>query len=247
MQLYVISLSSELLLIRTGDMSLNFLLDYLTNPSNVTHVMGHILYRDLVFIGVSQEGDTVITRIESLLCRIIEILNQYFKPLTESAIKSDFDTVYNIIFDSNVVSVNSNLLFQLYPPPSIPTIVKEVKQVISGSVPLSTNSLILGEYEWRNSNVKYSSNQAWFDFTENIKLTSHDAETVGHISGELRVLSNISGNPVVIVSFLNPKLLVDGFNGFHRCVKVERWLKERLITFIPPDGEVTLMNYLYFL
>ncbi len=31
---------------------------------------------------------------------------------------------------------------------------------------------------------------------------------------------------------------------FHRCVKLNKFNKQRAITFIPPDGEFTLMNYL---
>lgn len=31
---------------------------------------------------------------------------------------------------------------------------------------------------------------------------------------------------------------------FHRCVKLNKFNKERAITFMPPDGEFTLMNYI---
>ena len=31
---------------------------------------------------------------------------------------------------------------------------------------------------------------------------------------------------------------------FHRCVKLNKFSKERAITFIPPDGEFDLMDYI---
>lgn len=31
---------------------------------------------------------------------------------------------------------------------------------------------------------------------------------------------------------------------FHRCVKLNKFNKERAITFMPPDGEFILMNYI---
>jgi len=31
---------------------------------------------------------------------------------------------------------------------------------------------------------------------------------------------------------------------FHRCVKLNKFSKERAITFIPPDGEFNLMDYI---
>lgn len=191
MQVYIISLSSELLLIKTGDKSLNFLLEYLSNPSKIVaqkEVMGHVLFNDLVFIGATIT-DSVITRIESSLSRIIQLLNDYFKPLTENAIKSDFSTVYNLIVDSSLISANSNLLFQLYPPS---TILNKVTQVIYSS-PTPNNTLVLGEHDWRNSTVRYSVDQIWFDFVEKIRISSNDKETVGDISGQLKVSSNLSG------------------------------------------------------
>jgi AP-1 complex subunit mu len=30
---------------------------------------------------------------------------------------------------------------------------------------------------------------------------------------------------------------------FHQCVKLKRFYDERIISFIPPDGEFELMNY----
>lgn len=31
---------------------------------------------------------------------------------------------------------------------------------------------------------------------------------------------------------------------FHRCVKLNKFSQERAITFVPPDGKFTLMNYI---
>ena len=189
-EIYIISLSSELVLVKTGEKSLNFLLEYLSDPMKSNEIISHILFKDLVLIGIAEE-DSVMTRIESLLIRIINLLDSYFKPLTENAIKSDFSTVYNLIMDSSLTSVNSNILFQLYPPQSILDGVKEV--IMPGSNLYTVPALIIGEPDWRNPTVKYSKNQIWFDFIEKIKISSSGKTDFGEIVGELKVNCNLSG------------------------------------------------------
>lgn len=39
----------------------------------------------------------------------------------------------------------------------------------------------------------------------------------------------------------NPRLLDDV--SFHPCVRFKRWETERVLSFIPPDGNFILMNY----
>lgn len=39
----------------------------------------------------------------------------------------------------------------------------------------------------------------------------------------------------------NPRILDD--LSFHPCVRFKRWESERVLSFIPPDGNFTLMNY----
>lgn len=39
----------------------------------------------------------------------------------------------------------------------------------------------------------------------------------------------------------NPRLLDDV--SFHPCVRYKRWESERVISFIPPDGNFQLMSY----
>lgn len=39
----------------------------------------------------------------------------------------------------------------------------------------------------------------------------------------------------------NPRILDDV--SFHPCVRFKRWESERVLSFIPPDGNFTLMNY----
>ncbi|KAG8552623.1 hypothetical protein GDO81_004613 [Engystomops pustulosus] len=47
--------------------------------------------------------------------------------------------------------------------------------------------------------------------------------------------------PDLTLSFMNPRLLDDV--SFHPCVRFKRWESERVLSFIPPDGNFRLMSY----
>jgi len=43
------------------------------------------------------------------------------------------------------------------------------------------------------------------------------------------------------LSFINPGILDD--LSFHPCVRYNRWEQNRIVSFVPPDGQFNLMNY----
>ncbi|XP_028821522.1 AP-3 complex subunit mu-1-like [Denticeps clupeoides] len=47
--------------------------------------------------------------------------------------------------------------------------------------------------------------------------------------------------PDLTLSFMNPRLLDDV--SFHPCVRFKRWESERVLSFIPPDGNFRLLSY----
>lgn len=47
--------------------------------------------------------------------------------------------------------------------------------------------------------------------------------------------------PDLTLSFMNPRLFDDV--SFHPCVRFKRWESERVLSFIPPDGNFRLMSY----
>ena len=52
----------------------------------------------------------------------------------------------------------------------------------------------------------------------------------------------LSGMPDLSMSFMNPRMFDD--TSFHPCVRFKRWESERILSFIPPDGNFRLMSYL---
>ncbi len=61
------------------------------------------------------------------------------------------------------------------------------------------------------------------------------------IFGEARCKCELSGMPDLLLTFNKPSLLDDC--SLHRCVRINRYESERVVSFVPPDGEFTLFTY----
>ena len=51
----------------------------------------------------------------------------------------------------------------------------------------------------------------------------------------------MSGTPDLTLIFNNPDVVTD--SSFHPCVRYSRFERERVVSFVPPDGEFMLMRY----
>jgi AP-3 complex subunit mu len=61
------------------------------------------------------------------------------------------------------------------------------------------------------------------------------------IQGYIDCLIKLSGMPDLTLSFVNPRLLDDV--SFHPCVRFKRWESEKILSFVPPDGNFRLISY----
>ncbi|ODQ61513.1 hypothetical protein WICANDRAFT_83623 [Wickerhamomyces anomalus NRRL Y-366-8] len=123
---------------------------------------------------------------------------------------------------------------------------------------------------WRSSNVKYTNNELFVDIKEtiNVILTPHQQKnkktsgkssniynsstsfhhqklipTVARIHGEIDFTSHLSGVPEILC-YLNLNGHYLGVPSLHRCVRTDKWINnEGTLSFIPPDGKSTIMNY----
>ena len=127
-----------------------------------------------------------------------------------------------------------------------------------------------GALSWRRSDVKYRKNEAFVDVIEDVNLLMSATDTVlrADVSGQIVMRAYLSGTPECKFG-LNDRLLLDGDGlagpignaagtkatkaaagsvtledcQFHQCVKLGRFDADRIISFVPPDGEFELMRY----
>lgn len=117
---------------------------------------------------------------------------------------------------------------------------------------------------WRPEGITYKKNEAFLDVTESINMliTASGQVLRSEILGKVKVRSRLSGMPDLKLG-LNDKGIftseeggnnAEGGSGkksnieledlqFHQCVRLSKFENEKIISFIPPDGDFDLMNY----
>ena len=118
------------------------------------------------------------------------------------------------------------------------------------------NFVLIYELSWRKEGIKYNVNEAWLDVVEKVdELISSDGNVLSsQINGSVIMKSFLSGMPTVTVG-LNDKIVLQNLGKdttnsiemddlkFHQCVNKKKYDSQRIIEFIPPDGEFELMSY----
>nr|XP_022919457.1 AP-3 complex subunit mu-2 [Onthophagus taurus] len=197
------------------------------------------------FVAVCMEEIPPLFVIE-FLHRVVDIFQDYFSDCTESIIKENYVVVYELLdemLDNGYpLATESNILKELIKPPNIlRTIANTVtgKSNVSGTLPTGQ----LSNVPWRRTGVKYTNNEAYFDVVEEVDAIIDKSGSIvfAEIQGYIDCCIKLSGMPDLTLSFINPRLFDDV--SFHPCVRFKRWEAERILSFIPPDGNFRLLSY----
>ncbi|XP_061646979.1 AP-3 complex subunit mu-1 [Phyllopteryx taeniolatus] len=209
------------------------------------HYLINIYRGKIFFIAVIQTEVPPLFVIE-FLHRVADTLQDYFGECSESVIKANLVTVYEILeemLDNGFpLATESNVLKEMIKPP---TILRSVVNTLTGGSNVG-DTLPTGQLSsipWRRVGVKYTNNEAYFDVIEEIDaiLDKSGSTVFAEIQGVIEACVRLTGMPDLTLSFMNPRLLDDV--SFHPCVRFKRWDLERVLSFIPPDGNFTLMTY----
>uniref|UniRef100_A0A8C1BWW4 AP-3 complex subunit mu-1 n=1 Tax=Cyprinus carpio carpio TaxID=630221 RepID=A0A8C1BWW4_CYPCA len=209
------------------------------------HYLINIYREKIFFVSVIQTEVPPLFVIE-FLHRVAETFQDYFGECSETTIKDNVVIVYELLeemLDNGFpLATESNILKELIRPP---TILRSMVNTITGSsnVGETLPTGQLSSIPWRRAGVKYTNNEAYFDVVEEIDaiLDKSGTTVFAEIQGVIDACVKLSGMPDLSLSFMNPRLLDDV--SFHPCVRYKRWESERVISFIPPDGNFQLMSY----
>jgi len=102
---------------------------------------------------------------------------------------------------------------------------------------------------WRKSDCKYVTNEIKIDLIEAIDCILQSSSSgsfkakaiTSFVNGSLECSVRLSGSPDLSLNFNNPRML--SHVQLHRCVRISRWQKEKVVSFVPPDGKFTLLRY----
>ena len=209
------------------------------------HYLISIYRGNIFFVAVTQTEVPPLFVIE-FLHRVCDTFMDYFSECTEQTIIEHIVVVYELLeemLDNGFpLATESNILKELIKPPNI---INKVVNTVTGGTNMSSElpTGSLSNVPWRRTGVRYANNEIYFDITEEIDCIIDKAGAVVNleIHGFIEAFSRLSGMPDLSLTFMNPKLLDEV--SFHPCIRLKRWENEKVLSFMPPDGQFRLASY----
>ena len=213
----------------------------------------HIQVNNLIFLIVSQSNANV-TLVFSFMHKLIEVFKEYFNELEEESIRDNFVVIYELLdemLDNGYPQTTESKILQEF----IKTESHELYAEKSNEI-VDIPSAISNAISWRKEGIKHKKNEIFLDITEKVNMIVSKTGNVikSEVIGILNAKSFLSGMPECKLG-LNDKALfeLEGRNHkssidlsdvkFHQCVRLSRFENERVISFVPPDGEFELISY----
>lgn len=116
--------------------------------------------------------------------RIVDVFVEYFTSLSESVIRENFTTVYQLL-DELVdggfpFTTEPNQLKEMIVPPSIRS---RLLQNVTGEFGVRSNlpAGTISKIPWRKANVKYVTNEIYFDIIESIDCVISPSQQVRNL------------------------------------------------------------------
>lgn len=222
----------------------------------------HVKHENLYIVGVTRANADA-GLVYEFLYKLIEVGKAYFGVFDERAVKNNFTLIYEIL--DEIIDFG-------YPQNTETDTLKQyitTEGIKSESINDKSSQITMqatGAISWRRSDVKYRKNEVFVDVFEDVNLliSASGAVLKADVNGRINLKSQLSGMPECKFG-LNESLLVDDGDGefnddsygkaaaagsvtledcqFHQCVKLGRFDSNKIISFIPPDGEFELMRY----
>ncbi|KAF8463605.1 Mu homology domain-containing protein [Kalaharituber pfeilii] len=226
----------------------------------------HVKHENIYIVGVTKSNANAALVFE-FLYRLIALGKSYFGKFDEEAVKNNFVLIYELldeILDFGYPQNTETDTLKMY----ITTEGVKSERAIEDSSRITMQAT--GALSWRRADVKYRKNEAFVDVIEDVNLlvSAGGAVLRADVNGQIIMRAYLSGVPECKFG-LNDRLLLDGDGlsrpsgnkggqkatraaagsvtledcQFHQCVKLGKFDTDRIISFVPPDGEFELMRY----
>ena len=205
------------------------------------------IYREDIFLLC-----TATNEVQPLLCveflhRVFDIFEEYFGTVEETSIKENFSTVYQLLEEmmdfGYPLTTEPNALKAMIKPAGLISRIAAATGSLSGNVSDILPDGTISNMPWRKTGVKYAQNEIYLDIIEEIDaiVDRHGVIVSSEVSGSIAANSRLSGVPDLALVFSDPGLIDDC--SFHPCVRYGRFERDKVVSFVPPDGAFELMKY----
>jgi AP-1 complex subunit mu len=196
----------------------------------------------------------------TFLHQFVQLIENYILRLEEESLRDNYVLIYELLDE-----VMDNGIVQMTDPKTVSEIVTQ-KGFALLPQKKSESSVFEGALAWRPDGIKHKKNEVYLDVVERVNLLASSSGNVikCDILGEVVCKCYLTGMPELKLG-LNDRAMLERNSGtrgfgsppdglgigtidledakFHQCVQMSKFESERLISFVPPDGEFVLMNY----
>lgn len=225
-----------------------------------------------VFVVATTTEDGSALMVLEVLALVVRLMQDYLKDFSEDTIRENFAMVYQLLMEvldfGYPLTTEAFYLERLVAKPTLKNKVRTLLDTVpvSGSAgphgvvamassPTSTSpSLAIGHRQqilgyrgagvpWRDPSTCHNHNEILFDVVELLDYTmdSDGRLLKASVRGTVEVNCRLSGMPELLVRLADTHVMED--TGFHRCVRQGQYHNDKSLSFIPPDGRFTLMQY----
>ncbi|KAI0829336.1 clathrin adaptor mu subunit [Trametes gibbosa] len=230
---------------RTEDVDPVLYVSGLDTPSACCHVKrGELRYLSPV------SGDVDPLYAFAFLQIFSDILREYFGHVSAETLRENFDVVYQLFEETldsggHPLTTSPNALRDIVLPPTLLHKVLSVAGVSGLATSSASSHPFASPIPWRKAGVRYNNNEIFFDVVETLDaiINKNGTPAVSTVWGRVESNCKLSGTPDLSLTFSNASTLNDC--SFHPCIRLQRWSRDRVLSFVPPDGKFKLMEYRY--
>ena len=185
------------------------------------------------------------------------MFRSYFKALEEESVRDNFVTIYELfdeVMDNGLPQATETKVLKEFILQKGHKLVGEDGGTTTAEAQAPT--AITGMVSWRSEGIVHKKNEVYLDVVESLNCLIGANGTVlrSEVLGTIKMRCYLSGMPELRLG-LNDKVVFQATGRrssravdiedakFHQCVRLNRYDKDRTISFIPPDGEFDLMTY----
>ncbi|KAI3425743.1 hypothetical protein D9Q98_007719 [Chlorella vulgaris] len=177
------------------------------------------------------------------LSRLVELVRAYCHgEFSEDVVKGNFVLIYELldeVLDHGYPQVTDPAVMKsfIFQKGWVTPATKKKREAEAANATLQ----VTGAVGWRKEGLRYKKNEVFLDVIENVNMLMSAQGSVlrCEVQGKLVMKAFLSGMPDIKLG-LNDKL---EDVTFHPCVNLGRFNAEKVVSFVPPDGEFELMKY----
>ncbi|KAK4536793.1 hypothetical protein CDCA_CDCA09G2818 [Cyanidium caldarium] len=233
------------------------------------YYLSSVRHQDVYLVAVQRSAYAAAATAIAFLHSLLSVLMDYLRRVNEESVRDNFVVIYELLdelMDYGYPQTTESKLLREY-------ILQDDAILSLGLPSASSSAAtqpkpptaVTQSVSWRPEGIRHHHNEVFLDVIEAVSMVLGPQGNVlrAEVNGRVMIKCFLSGMPELKLG-LNDKLQLQrsgntagGGGGtataagaveledvkFHQCVRLDRFESERVILFVPPDGEFELMTY----